>query len=37
MRDKIKDSGHDTARAVIERLGEVVKDYEAHFARRKAS
>jgi chemotaxis protein histidine kinase CheA len=37
MRDKIKESGHDTARAVIERLGEVVKDYEAHFARRKAS
>lgn len=37
MRDKIKDSCHDTARAVIERLGEVVKDYEAHFARRKAS
>lgn len=36
MRDKIKDSSDDTTRAVIERLGEVVGDYEAHFARRKA-
>ena len=36
MRDKIKDAGDETARAVIERLGEVVGDYEAHFARRKA-
>lgn len=37
MRDKIKDTGQDTVRAVIDRLGEVVEDYEAHFARRKAS
>jgi len=37
MRDKIKEPDHDTSRAVIERLGEVVEDYEDYFARRQAS
>lgn len=37
MRDAIKDPQHATTRAVIERLGEVVSDYEAHFARLQAS
>jgi chemotaxis protein histidine kinase CheA len=37
MRDGIKDAQHDTTRAVIERLSEVVGDYEAYFARQQVN
>lgn len=35
MRDQIKDPRNETARAVVERLDEVVRDLEAHYARRR--
>ena len=37
LRDGIKDPSHQTTRAVIERLGEVVADLTEHFARTDAA
>lgn len=37
MRDGIKDPAHQTSRAVVERLGEVVADLTEHFTRTNAA
>ena len=37
LRDKIKDREHQTTRAVIDRLSEVVGDLAEHFERKQAS